>query len=466
EVVQGSMLDQEVDAWVSPTNARASMDGGLDGVIKGHFGPAIERRVQLEIKRRYGGLLLPVGHATCVPTGAARPSFLISTPTMTASSEDISDTMNVALACAAAFQAVHMQNALAPGSIGSIALPGLGANTGRVPVEICADLMWTGYNLFRRRAFDDFAAMRAALEAELGDLGPGAVAKPKAKAGRHGRGPAGAPSPAPPKAVTPVEQGRGRRFRRFRADRGGRRRHDPGPGAALQREGPDRVAVVSAEPAVGRADTFLIRLARAGSRQALPRKRFGPYPAPEVPGRIAEVVDALRSEGSAPGLAAMLEGLDSPDSAVRARPPSGSAGVGPEAVGPLLDALPRAVDDTCAILDASGPSATRAIPALRDYATRSSSPAADRPSRPCGTSTMRRASPGRSHGAGGAPRARARRLRFDRPDGSRHRGGRVAGPVRPGSRREVSGPGPRHALRDRDPRRGRRRADRAGGGRI
>lgn len=210
EVVQGSMLDQEVDAWVSPTNARASMDGGLDGVIKGHFGPAIERRVQLEIKRRYGGLLLPVGHATCVPTGAARPSFLISTPTMTASSEDISDTMNVALACAAAFQAVHMQNALAPGSIGSIALPGLGANTGRVPVEICADLMWTGYNLFRRRAFDDFAAMRAALEEELGDLGPaGAVAKPKAKA-KAGAGEASqpaAPSPAPPKAVTPSSKG-------------------------------------------------------------------------------------------------------------------------------------------------------------------------------------------------------------------------------------------------------------------
>ncbi len=206
EVVQGSMLDQRVDAWVTPTNSRASMDGGLDGVIKGHFGPAIERRVQAEIKRRYGGLLLPVGHATCVSTGAAQPSYLISTPTMTASSEDISDTLNVALACAAAFQAVHMQNALAPGSIGSIALPGLGANTGRVPVEICADLMWTGYSLFRRRAFDDFAAMRAALEEELGDLGPtSAIAKPKAKA-KAGAGEApqpAEPSPAPPKAVTP-----------------------------------------------------------------------------------------------------------------------------------------------------------------------------------------------------------------------------------------------------------------------
>lgn len=136
EIVQGSMLERAVDAWVTPTNARASMDGGLDGVIKGHFGVAIERRVQAEVRRLYGGLL-PVGHGTCVPTGVKRPAFLISTPTMTASSEDISDTLNVVLACAAAFQVVHMQNAREPGSIQSVALPGLGAQTGRVPEEIC-----------------------------------------------------------------------------------------------------------------------------------------------------------------------------------------------------------------------------------------------------------------------------------------------------------------------------------------
>jgi O-acetyl-ADP-ribose deacetylase (regulator of RNase III) len=197
EVVEGSMLDQAVDVWVTPTNARASMDGGLDGVIKGHFGPSIERRVQAEIRRLYGGLL-PVGHATCVPTGAGRPAFLISTPTMTASSEDISDTLNVALACAAAFQAVHMQNAREPGSIQSVALPGLGAQTGRVPVEICADLMWTGYSLFRRRAYGDFAAMRVALQDELGDLGPtSSLGKPKMKAG-------GTAATATPTSATPA----------------------------------------------------------------------------------------------------------------------------------------------------------------------------------------------------------------------------------------------------------------------
>jgi O-acetyl-ADP-ribose deacetylase (regulator of RNase III) len=171
EIVHGSMLDRAVDAFVTPTNSRGSMDGGLDAVIKRHFGAPIEKRVKQAIREEFGKSM-PVGCATCVPTGRERPRWLISTPTMRRSSEDVSDTMNVALACAAAFQAIHMQNEREPGSIGSVALPGLGAQTGRVPVEICADLMWSGYNLFRRRAFAGFPQMRSALEAELGDLGP------------------------------------------------------------------------------------------------------------------------------------------------------------------------------------------------------------------------------------------------------------------------------------------------------
>jgi O-acetyl-ADP-ribose deacetylase (regulator of RNase III) len=172
EIVQGSMLEQKVSAWVSPTNSFGNMDGGLDAVIKNHLGPKIQQALKQEISKRYGGTL-PVGHATCIPTGHAVPKFLVSTPTMTKSSEDISDSLNVVLACAAALQAVHMQNAIAPGSIESIALPGLGANTGRVPVEICADLMWTAYHLYLNKAFTDFKAMRAALEEQLGDLGTG-----------------------------------------------------------------------------------------------------------------------------------------------------------------------------------------------------------------------------------------------------------------------------------------------------
>lgn len=171
EVAHGSMLDQHVSAWVSPTNSAGSMDGGLDAVIKNYLGNQIQHRVKKAIQDTYHGAM-PVGHATCVPSGKDSPRFLISTPTMVGSSDNIGDTMNVALACAAAFQAVHLQHAREPSSIRAVALPGLGAATGRVPPEICADLMWTAYDLFRFRQFSDFGEMRAALEEILGDLGP------------------------------------------------------------------------------------------------------------------------------------------------------------------------------------------------------------------------------------------------------------------------------------------------------
>src|SRR5207249_11152298 len=54
EIVQGSMLEQTVDAWVSPTNSRGSMDGGLDAIIKNHLGAKIESQVQKEIGRQHG----------------------------------------------------------------------------------------------------------------------------------------------------------------------------------------------------------------------------------------------------------------------------------------------------------------------------------------------------------------------------------------------------------------------------
>ncbi len=165
-VVHGSLLDQECDAWVTPTNSAGKMSGGLDGVLKRHFGPAIEKVVQAEIARLYGGQM-PVGSATCVRTGDSSPYFLISVPTMVKPAEDIRGTQNVALACAAAFQAVHHQNAIEPGSITSVALPGLGASTGKVPVRSCANLMWSAYSLYRDIVFADYNGMRTVLAGQL-----------------------------------------------------------------------------------------------------------------------------------------------------------------------------------------------------------------------------------------------------------------------------------------------------------
>jgi O-acetyl-ADP-ribose deacetylase (regulator of RNase III) len=50
------------------------MDGGLDGVIKKHLGAQIEKKVQAELKARYGASM-PIGTATaCRDRRTARRS--------------------------------------------------------------------------------------------------------------------------------------------------------------------------------------------------------------------------------------------------------------------------------------------------------------------------------------------------------------------------------------------------------
>ncbi|MDH6130128.1 hypothetical protein [Kitasatospora sp. GP82] len=125
--------------------------------------------MQRAIRDRFAGRL-PVGSAVCVPSGAINPKFLISAPTMEESSLNVSETLNVALACVAAFQAVHRQNKEAPGSIESVALVGMGARTGRVPARVCANLMWTGYTLFNDHCFEDYDDLRSTIIAQLDDI--------------------------------------------------------------------------------------------------------------------------------------------------------------------------------------------------------------------------------------------------------------------------------------------------------
>ncbi|MCC5580917.1 macro domain-containing protein [Microtetraspora sp. AC03309] len=169
EIHKGSILNQRVDAWVSPTNSRGRMDGGVDAAIKRHLGAGIQLRVQRAIRDQFEGTL-PVGSAVCVPSGATNPKFLISTPTMVQSAQNVSETLNVALACAAAFQAIHMQNEKEPGGIGSVALVGMGAATGKVPPRVCANLMWTGYTLFNDCYFRDYDDLRTTIREQLDDI--------------------------------------------------------------------------------------------------------------------------------------------------------------------------------------------------------------------------------------------------------------------------------------------------------
>ena len=195
-VVLGSLLAQRADAWVTPTNARAVMSGGVDARVKSHLGPGIQARVRRAVAAAWGDAM-PVGAAVCVPTGRLLPSFLVATPTMHGTADDISATLHVALACAAALQAVRAQNLAAPGSIRTVALPGLGAGTGRVEPAVCAELMYAAWGLFDGRSFADFDELRGALAHDLGELGDPAPAPPP-------RGPRTVAARGPRPAVLPV----------------------------------------------------------------------------------------------------------------------------------------------------------------------------------------------------------------------------------------------------------------------
>ncbi|GIJ51455.1 hypothetical protein Val02_83410 [Virgisporangium aliadipatigenens] len=166
DVHKGSILDEQVDAWVTPTNSAGRMDSGVDAVVRRHLGAGIQLRVQRAIRMQFGGTL-PIGSALCVSSGAANPRYLISTPTTVHPGQDVGGPLSVALACAAAFQAIHLQNAKVPGSVRSVALVGLGAGTGRVPPRVCAELMRAGYALFHEHRFGDYDELRATISAQL-----------------------------------------------------------------------------------------------------------------------------------------------------------------------------------------------------------------------------------------------------------------------------------------------------------
>ena len=148
----------------------------------------------------------------------------------------------------------------------------------------------------------------------------------------------------------------------------------PAPVRLYNPSGPDRVAVVSAEPATGEASGHLLRLARGPRAKKLTQGAvFGPYPAGELAARLEELVAALRGEGFVPsGQSGMLEALADPHPATRAR---AATRLGWRrsalAVAPLLEALPNAVDDSCSLIDALGAIGDpRAIPAVREFASR------------------------------------------------------------------------------------------------
>jgi hypothetical protein len=45
----------------------------------------------------------------------------------------------------------------------------MGAATGRVPPQVCANLMWSGYTLFNDHYFRDYGDLRTTIREQLGE---------------------------------------------------------------------------------------------------------------------------------------------------------------------------------------------------------------------------------------------------------------------------------------------------------
>jgi len=147
EVVYGGFEELPVfDCMVSAANSFGLMDGGVDAAIARYFGPELVQRVQQRILAEYLGEQ-PVGTSLLVETGHPEHPYVAHTPTMRVPMP-IMATDHVYLAMWAMLLAVRKHNQSADRPIHTVACPGLGTATGRMPFDEAARQMALAYQNF------------------------------------------------------------------------------------------------------------------------------------------------------------------------------------------------------------------------------------------------------------------------------------------------------------------------------
>jgi O-acetyl-ADP-ribose deacetylase (regulator of RNase III) len=139
----------DFDCMVSAANSFGLMDGGVDRAIVDYFGVELMDRVQQRILDEYLGEQ-PVGTSFVIETGHPRHPYVAHTPTMRVPMA-IATTDNVYVAMWAMLLAVHAHNREASRRIQTIACPGLGTATGRMPAREAARQMASAYRWYRNR---------------------------------------------------------------------------------------------------------------------------------------------------------------------------------------------------------------------------------------------------------------------------------------------------------------------------
>jgi len=145
DIAEGSVLDVQTDAIVSPANSFGYMDGGVDLAYCRFFGFEIQERLQTHLHEHHFGEL-PVGSAVVIETGHHAIPLLISAPTMRVPSS-VARSINVYLAFRAALIAALKHNQASPSTpIHSIAVPGMGTGVGEVSPSRAANHMRVAYD--------------------------------------------------------------------------------------------------------------------------------------------------------------------------------------------------------------------------------------------------------------------------------------------------------------------------------
>jgi O-acetyl-ADP-ribose deacetylase (regulator of RNase III) len=134
------------DCMVSAANSFGIMDGGVDAAITRYFGDDLMFAVQKRILEEYFGEQ-PVGTSMIVETGHPKHPYLAHTPTMRVPMV-IAHTDNVYLAMWAMLREVHHHNQMGAQKIETVACPGLGTFTGKVPYREAARQMALAYRNF------------------------------------------------------------------------------------------------------------------------------------------------------------------------------------------------------------------------------------------------------------------------------------------------------------------------------
>jgi O-acetyl-ADP-ribose deacetylase (regulator of RNase III) len=121
---QGNILNEVVDAVVSPANSNGDMNGGIDKKYMERW-PRIESIVKAEIVKRYGKGQMPIGDAFVVKTGDPNIPNLIVSPTM-AQAGGQTDVKIAGLATMAALKAAD------DAGLKSVTFPGMGTGIGKL----------------------------------------------------------------------------------------------------------------------------------------------------------------------------------------------------------------------------------------------------------------------------------------------------------------------------------------------